>query len=114
MEVTQKEVAMMSYLMKPKGVKGFWEDVHTFLTYIYQKYPQDMQAMEAEAQMRRDSVFNKFASAKGKGIRSLGLMPELLSQMLQSVYGRHYPISQRAFQREFFKRYPKLRITDKI
>ena len=99
MEVTQKEVEMMSYLMKPKGVEGFWGDVHTFLTYIYQKYPQDMRAMEAEAQMRRDSTMNKFASTKGKGMRTLGLMPELLNQMLHSVYGRHYPMPQRAFQR---------------
>lgn len=105
---------MMEHLMKPKGPEGFWADVHTFLTYLYTKYPQDMQALELQAQVERDGAFNKYASDKARGMRKLGIMPDMLDRMLVSIYGKEYPIPRKKFEREFFRRYRKLRVTDTI
>ena len=113
-DATQREIEMLDYLMKPKGVKGFWEDVEIFMKYFYETYPSDMKALEVEAETERRSAYNKFASNRFNTHRVLGKMPEMLNFMLDRIYNRRYPISQKRFQREFFKRYPKLRVADTI
>lgn len=110
---------MLEHLMKPKGIDGFWDDVHTFMQYLYRTYPMDMKAMEDEVRVRRENAFNKFAAGRGgvgnmSGIRTPGLIPDRLLMMLDTIYKKEYPVSQLAFRREFLKRYPKFRIADKI
>lgn len=111
---TQKEVEMIEHLVKPKGIDGFWRDVEIFMNYLYQKHPVEMKALEDEAEMIRTQTMNKYAASASLSMRFLGKMPGKLVIMLDRVYNKEYPISQKRFQREFFRRYPKLRVADKI
>lgn len=113
-EATQKEIEMMDHLMKPKDIVGFWNDVHIFMSYLYENYPRDMKLLELEAQAERETAYNKWSSNKSKTQRAYGKLPDLLIRMLDTVYRGHYPISQNKFKREFFRRYPKFRVADVI
>lgn len=113
-EATQKEVEMLEQLMKPKGVDGFWWDVDIFMKYLYESYPQDMRALEIEAELERNTAYNKFSSNRFKTQRMYGKMPDLLINMLDRIYSRQYPMSQKQFKKGFFKRYPKLRVAEVI
>lgn len=113
-DASKKEVEMLEHLMQRKGVDGFWRDVEIFMTYIYQTYPYDMQALELETKIRREGAFNKFSSNKSKTQRHLVVIPDMLDAMLNAVYKRQYPVTPKQFRDGFFKRYPKLRLADVI
>lgn len=113
-DATAKEVEMVDFLMKPKGTAGFWQDVDIFMKYLYEKFPGDMLALELEAKTRRESAFNKYSASKSLSLRNLGLMPDMLLRMLDRIYGTQYPMDIEKFKRQFFKRYPKLRVAEYI
>lgn len=113
-EPTIKEVQMLEYLMKPKGVEGFWQDVDTFMKYLYEMYPEDMKNLELYAQVKRESAFNKWSSNEAKTQRILVAMPDMLDMMLKKVYNGQFPVTAKQFKKGFYQRYPKLRVADTI
>lgn len=113
-DATKKEIEMLNHLMQRKGVDGFWQDVEIFMKYLYEAYAYDMQALEMEVKVERDTAFNKFSSNKFNTQRHYGKIPDLLVNMLDRIYDRQYPVTPRQFKKGFFKRYPKLQVASVI
>ena len=113
-DATKKEVEMLGYLMQRKDVEGFWQDVEIFMTHLYQTYPYDMQELELETKIRRETAFNKYSSNKSKTQRHLVVIPNMLEDMLNRIYDRQYPVTPKQFRDGLFKRYPKLRLASVI
>lgn len=117
---TQSLIKLISQRKDSKD--KFWDVVDTLMRYFYNHRDPavraDMRVLEYEAAEERKSRFTKYAeSGKGEGYirRKLGVMPDRLVVALERIYEDGFPYPNKIkFYREFFRRYPKLRITDKI
>lgn len=105
------------HLLKMIDKNNFWYSIDEVMKWKYRTAPEEMKHYEKLAAKSREGSFHATGAAvdemgkKQNDMRSLGIMPSIFSGIVAKFYPQENSLK---FYREFFKRYPKLRIAKKI
>lgn len=91
----------------------FWEVIQEIEALFRTINPYEYKVLLEDIERERRSQTNKHAAGKD-GLRQLGRVPVFIWGTVKAFYGEEMPYSNKRFQREFIKRFPHYRISEKV
>lgn len=118
----EKNFDFAVHLLKVIDKNNFWDSIDAVMKWMYKYHPKDMKSAEAEAAQARKMAYDKFGRAKddsGKvsnDMRQLVMVPQMFLDVINRFYGGVLGdnTEKTKFYREYARRYPQFKKTEKI